>query len=76
MRLNYRAQKGVEKTRAMLVQICRDDGKVEEEDADASMLSDSVDSKEVAVEKDQQMTNGQEISASRARLTLQVTFTS
>ena len=65
----------------ILVQICRDDRKVEE-DAYASMPSDFLDSKGVTVgegvtkDKDQQMANEHEISTSPARLILQVTFTS
>ena len=66
----------------MLAQICRDDGKVEEEDVYASTSSDFLDSKAVTAgegvtkDKDQRMTNEHEISASPTRLKLQVTFTS
>ena len=76
-KLGAQGAEGVEKALVMLVQICHDDGKVEEEDAYASMLSDILESKEVAVgeegtkDKDQQMTNEQEISASLAAQTLQ-----
>jgi hypothetical protein len=48
-RLGAQGAEGVEKALVMLVQICHDDGKVEEEDAYASMLSDILESKEVAV---------------------------
>jgi hypothetical protein len=48
-RLGAQGAGGVEKALVMLVQICHDDGKVEEEDAYASMLSDILESKEVAV---------------------------
>ena len=48
-RLGAQGAEGVEKALVMLVQVCHDDGKVEEEDAYASMLSDILESKEVAV---------------------------
>jgi hypothetical protein len=81
-RLGAQGAGGAEKALVMLVQICHDDGKVEEEDAYASMLSDFLESKEVAVgeegtkDKDQQMMNEQEISASSAARTLQALSTS
>ena len=48
-RLGVHGAEGVEKALVMLVQICHDDGKVEEEDAYASMLYDILESKKVAV---------------------------
>jgi hypothetical protein len=82
MRLGAQGAEGVEKALAILVQICHDDGKVEEEDAYASMLSDFLESKEVAVGgegtkgKGQKMTNEQGISASSVVRTLQALPTS
>jgi len=81
-RLGAQGAGGVEKALVMLVQICHDDGKVEEEDAYASMLSDFLESKEDDVgeegtkDNDQQMTNENEVSASSVGLTLQAMSTS